>query len=365
MDLNHINDFNFSLPCNLIATEPAYPRDVARLFVPEEEKQTFYFKDLPDFLKKGDLLILNNTKVIPARLYGFRERTDSLGQADGILPVELLLHRPLESLTWEAFAKPAKRFKKGHIIQFENTDIHAKVMGREGDRLTLSFENTDTDGFDAFLEKSGEMPLPPYIERPEGATEQDKEDYQTVYAKHKGSVAAPTAGLHFTDPLLNRLKNKGVNIAYVTLHVGAGTFQPVRVENIDEHQMHAEYGFVSPEIVDAILETKAKGGRVIPVGTTSMRLLESAAKSGVIKPFNGETDIFIRPGFQFNVADMMITNFHLPKSTLLMLISAFMGYNEAMSMYKKAIDEQFKFYSYGDACLLTKKSRTAPSKESK
>lgn len=354
MNLNTLEAFNFDLPDHLIGIEPANPRDSARLMVWPSEKFDHSFKDLADFLHENDLLILNNTKVIPARIYGYRERTDSLGNIEGKLPVELLLHRPTESaLIWESFAKPAKRFKEGHKIYFEGFDVYADVLARDGDRLTLSFQNTDVDGFDDFLDKIGEMPLPPYIARPDGATNADKEDYQTVYAAHKGSVAAPTAGLHFTGELLDRLKSKGVGIDFVTLHVGAGTFQPVRVENIDEHKMHSEFGVVTEAVAKRIRETKEKGGRVIAVGTTSMRLLESAAKSGSIESFHGDTDIFIRPGYTFKVADMMITNFHLPKSTLLMLISAFMGYKEAMAMYKKAIEEGFKFYSYGDGCLIS------------
>ena len=364
MNLDHISAFDFTLPENLIATEPANPRDAARLMVwPQTTPQKIFnhtFKDLPNFLKKGDLLVLNNTKVIPARLFCYRDRTDSHGVLDGTkLPVELLLHRPVQgALVWESFAKPAKRLKEGQVLKFENSVIEGKILARDGDRITFEFTNTDADGLDGFLEEAGEMPLPPYIARPDGSTSADKEDYQTVYAAHKGSVAAPTAGLHFTDELLESLKAKGVELVFVTLHVGAGTFQPVRVEDINEHKMHAEFGVVSQEVAEKIKQTKQNGGRVIPVGTTSMRLLESAARNGDIKAFNGDTDIFIRPGFKFNVADMMITNFHLPKSTLLMLISAFMGYTEAMKMYENAIAEGFKFYSYGDGCLLTKKKNS-------
>ena len=356
-NLDNINAFDFNLPEQLIATKPPVPRDSARLLLWPTPKTEYTFKDLPNHLKAGDLLILNNTKVIPARLHGFRQRLSSQGDPEGQLNVELLLHRPQkDAVTWESFAKPAKRFKEGHTIHFENSDVTADVLSRNGDRLILRFNAASSTAFDDFLEAQGDMPLPPYIEREDGATHADKDDYQTVFAQHKGSVAAPTAGLHFTPELLNNLKNKGVAIDYVTLHVGAGTFQPVRDNDINKHTMHAEWGRVTPELADKIKQTKAAGGRIIAVGTTSLRLLESAAASGHISAFDDETAIFIRPGFTFNVTDMLITNFHLPKSTLLMLVSAFIGYDETMALYQHAISEKYKFYSYGDGMLLSKKS---------
>ncbi len=350
-----VSDYDFNLPNDLIAVQPAEPRDAARMLVSNNGFDlSKTFANLPEYLNEGDLLVLNNTKVIPARLYGGRKRTEG----EGLINSELLLHKPTnpERTVWESFIKPAKRYKAGDVIHFEDCSVTAEVLEKNEDKVTLQFSvNSDAEMF-AFLEQQGQMPLPPYIARPDGSTEADKDDYQTVFAEHKGSVAAPTAGLHFTPELLKALEDKDVNIAYVTLHVGAGTFMPVRAESLEEHVMHAEWGEVTEDIAALIQKTKDNGNKVVPVGTTSLRLLETAAKSGKIEPFVGETDIFITPGFKFNAADMLITNFHLPKSTLLMLVSAFMGYDEALKMYEVAIKNEFKFYSYGDGCLLSKKS---------
>lgn len=349
-----VSDYDFNLPNDLIAVQPAEPRDSARMLIANDGLDTSKtFADLPEFLKSGDLLVLNNTKVIPARLYGGRKRTEG----EGLINSELLLHKPVNTdrTVWESFIKPAKRYKEGHVMHFEGSEVTATVIGKNEDKVTLDFSvESDSDMF-TFLERQGQMPLPPYIARPDGSTEADKDDYQTVFAEHKGSVAAPTAGLHFTPELLKTLKDQGVKVAYVTLHVGAGTFMPVRAESLEEHVMHAEWGEVTQDVANLIQETKDAGGNVVPVGTTSLRLLETAAKSGKIEPFTGDTDIFITPGFTFNAADLLITNFHLPKSTLLMLVSAFMGYDEAQQMYDTAIKDEFKFYSYGDGCLLSKK----------
>ncbi len=354
--MQRVSDYDFNLPQEAIAIQPAEPRDSARMLVHAEQTElNKTFKDLPDYLNAGDVLVLNNTKVIPARLYGGRKRTE----AEGLVNTELLLHKSVNKkrTCWESFIKPAKRYKVGHVLHFEGSSVTAEVIEKNEDKVTLQFSvTTDADMF-LFLEKQGQMPLPPYISRPDGSTEADKEDYQTVYAAHKGSVAAPTAGLHFTEELLEKLTQKGVRIEYVTLHVGAGTFMPVRAEKLEEHVMHAEWGEVTQENVDVLNAAKAAGKRIIPVGTTSLRLLETAAKSGEIKPFVGETDIFITPGFAFNAADMLITNFHLPKSTLIMLVSAFIGYDETMRMYQTAIENNFKFYSYGDGCLLKLKKQ--------
>lgn len=344
-NLNLLSSYDYHLPEDLIATTPAEPRDWARLLIGRTLQTDKRFYDIIDYLNPGDLLIVNNTKVIPARIYCYRDREDGQGQIN----MELLLHRPTtNALTWESFAKPAKRFKVGNIIRFENSQVTAQVLSRNEDRIELEFLVGNVQEFEDFLDFAGQMPLPPYIERKNGATKADESDYQTVYAKHKGSVAAPTAGLHFTDELIEKIKAKGVDFDTVMLHVGAGTFQPVKVDDVSEHKMHSEYGIMTQELAEKIKKVKASGNRVIAVGTTSMRVLETA--NG--EEFAGDTDIFIRPGYKFNTVDCLITNFHLPKSTLLMLVSAFMGYNEAMDMYKCAIENKFKFYSYGDACFL-------------
>lgn len=350
-----LSDFDYTLPESLIANVPATPRDAARLLVWPFDGTERTFVDLPECLSAGDLIVFNNTKVIPARIYGMRPKADEPGE----VRVELLLHKPvdLEKSIWQAFARPAKRLKEGNDVLFPD-GIKAKVISRDGNQVELDF-SLDAPAFEAFLFKYGEMPLPPYIDRPEGATEEDLDDYQTVYAQHTGSVAAPTAGLHFTDELLNTLKQKGLQTAFVTLHVGAGTFMPVRTENILEHKMHAEWGTVPQRTVDLVNTTHKNGGKVICVGTTSLRLLETAGQdNGQLAPYTGDTDIFIYPGYKFKVVDRLITNFHLPKSTLLMLVSAFIGTDEMRALYTHAVNDAYKFYSYGDGCLLSCKGRT-------
>lgn len=350
-DLNLLSSYDYHLPDELIATTPAEPRDHAKLLIGNTLETDKKFYDILDYLNEGDLLIVNNTKVIPARIYCYRDRILPNGTVDGKVALELLLHRPTkDALTWESFAKPAKRFKPGHIVKFEGHDMTAEVISRNGDTVELKFSAKDTKEFEDFLDFAGEMPLPPYIERKDGATKADEDDYQTVYAEHKGSVAAPTAGLHFTDDLIDKIKAKGVEFDTVMLHVGAGTFQPVKVDDVREHQMHSEYGVMTAQLAEKIKQVKARGNKVIAVGTTSMRVLETANQ----EEFAGDTNIFIKPGYKFNTVDALITNFHLPKSTLLMLVSAFIGYEQTMKMYETAIDNEFKFYSYGDACFLVK-----------
>ena len=360
--VSKLSDYDYTLPPELIAQTPVTPRDSARLLVagPSGVKRTdTHFKDILNLLRAGDVLVVNNTRVLPARLNGWREKTETVPHTDGTvevkrgrLEVEVLLHRCMGAgHKWSAFCRPAKKMKPGHIIHFEGGE--AEVVGRCGDELMLSFKNYGQD-FEKFIKIAGEMPLPPYIERPDGTTQDDSERYQTVYAKQQGAVAAPTAGLHFTPELINALEEKGIQFAHVTLHVGAGTFQPVRAEDLSKHVMHAEWGELTPETAKMLNKTRGNGNRIICVGTTSLRLLETAAKSGEIKPFKGDTDIFITPGFDFRGADGLITNFHLPKSTLLMLVSAFVGYETMKEIYKTAIAEKFRFYSYGDSSLLFK-----------
>ncbi|MCP4355933.1 MAG: tRNA preQ1(34) S-adenosylmethionine ribosyltransferase-isomerase QueA [Proteobacteria bacterium] len=355
-NLNLLSSYDYELPDSLIATAPAEPRDYARLLVGKnktlELNKKFY--DIVDYLNEGDLVIVNNTKVIPARIFCYRDRLDSKNNIVGKVSLELLLHRPTENpLIWESFAKPAKRLKKGHAIKFDNTNIQAKVLSRTEDRIMIEFLNADEQSLEQMLEDIGHMPLPPYIKRDDNNA--DIEDYQTVYAQHKGSVAAPTAGLHFTDELIEKIKAKGVDFDTVVLHVGAGTFQPVKTDDITNHKMHSEYGMVTKKLAEKIKLVKQRGNKVIAVGTTSLRILESASlKTGICQEFKGDTDIFIRPGYEFKTVDALITNFHLPKSTLLMLVSALVGYEKTMYIYKEAINAEFKFYSYGDACFLEK-----------
>lgn len=361
-NLNELSAYDYALPPELIAQSPVTPRDSARLLVAVSSgamSTSQHFRDLVDILQAGDVLVINNTRVLPARLFGWREKTEQIPHTDGSvetrtgkLEAEVLLHRHTgEENTWRAFLKPGKKFKPGHVIHF--TGGAADIVGRDGDELILKFKKFGKD-FEKFLKSAGDMPLPPYIERPEGSTEEDAERYQTVYAKEKGAVAAPTAGLHFTPELITALEKKGIQFAHVTLHVGAGTFQPVREEDLGNHKMHSEWGELSAQTAAQLNQVKQKGGRVICVGTTSLRLLETAARSGEIKPFKGDTDIFITPGYEFQATDGLLTNFHLPKSTLLMLVSAFVGHNVMKQIYKTAITEKFRFYSYGDSSLLLK-----------
>lgn len=349
--------FDFDLDRDLIAKEPANPRDSSRLLDLSKEGEIHdrHFYDLPDLLQKGDVLVFNDTKVIPARLYGAR----------GEALVEVTLYHPEDGLSWWSFVKNAKRLHEGDIIRFysdeitpENSDFTAQVLEKkEDDGVLLRFKAAPAD-LGKFLELYGAMPLPPYIKREKPQKGlwnryNDKENYQTVYAKHEGAVAAPTAGLHFTQNVLDALDQKGVERVFLTLHVGAGTFLPVKTEDTKDHKMHAEYGIITPEAADKINQAKKEGRRIIAVGTTSVRLLESAADDkGILRPFVGETDIFITPGYKFKMIDAIITNFHLPKSTLFMLICAIAGTERMKAAYQHAMDEKYRFYSYGDSSFL-------------
>ena len=339
-----LTDFDFDLPEDLIATRPAQPRPSARLLLAQGDQiADHHVFDLVDILQAGDRLVLNNTRVIPARLFGTRRRGDAVAK------VEITLLEP-KSVGWRALAKPLRKVHLGEVIRFDDA-LSAQVIAKSDTDLTLDF-NLIGDDFDAALARAGQMPLPPYIAAKRPADDQDKSDYQTVFARHTGAVAAPTASLHFDQDLLARLAAKGVLFTEVTLHVGAGTFLPVKVEDVTTHKMHAEWGEVTQSAADAINATKAAGGRVIPVGTTALRLIESAAKDGRLQAWTGTTDIFIYPGFQFQMTDALMTNFHLPKSTLLMLVSALMGKSRMDRVYQHALAQRYRFFSYGDASLL-------------
>jgi S-adenosylmethionine:tRNA ribosyltransferase-isomerase len=345
------SDYDYHLPDELIAAHPVEPREVARLLTWPLRDGDLSFADLPDLLQAGDVLVVNNSRVIPARLKC--SRPSATGEHED-LQTEILLHRPLGDFqTWTIFAQKTKRLKIGQHLHFAFGMI-AEILERRENGLVIRFHASAAET-ERFIDMHGEMPLPPYIPRDKEHTDShDKEDYQTIYAKDKGSVAAPTAGLHFSHTLMARLKERGVIVTEVTLHVGAGTFQPMyaHLESIHEHKMHSEFGIVTQDTVDTINAAKARGNHVIPVGTTSLRLVESAARDGTLKPFVGDTDIFITPGFQFHVADRLITNFHLPQSTLLILVSAFIGFENMHALYKRAITDRYRFYSYGDGCLL-------------
>ena len=332
--------FDFDLPEDRIATRPVTPRDAARLLYVAETLSDKTVRDLPNLLQPGDVMVFNNTKVIPARLFGRR----------GEAKVEVTLHKRLDGQTWQAFAKPGKKLRVGDI--FTIVDGFEAVVADKLDsgEVVLRFDYDDASFYEK-LEQYGEMPLPPYMRR--GADEADDERYQTVYAKEAGAVAAPTAGLHFTPELFDALDDGGIKRVETTLHVGAGTFLPVKVKDTQDHVMHAETIIFTAEQADAINAAKVAGGRIVAVGTTAMRVLETAAdKEGVLHPFSGETDIFITPGYRFKAVDALLTNFHLPKSTLFMLVSAFSGLETMQAAYAHAIDKEYRFYSYGDACLL-------------
>lgn len=338
-----VSDFDFDLPESLIAQYPPSVRGQSRLLVAKNNEPISddAFVSLPEFIDAGDVLVFNNTKVIKARLFGQKA---SGGK------VEVLVERVLDQHTVLAHVRASKAPKAGTRLVFD--DLYGAVMlHREGDLFCLKFEST-LEVWD-ILEQIGHLPLPPYIERSDD--EEDLSRYQTIYAKYQGAVAAPTAGLHFTDEVMAALTKKGVEQLFVTLHVGAGTFQPVRVDEISDHKMHSEWFEVTEETVAAIHAAHARGNKVWAVGTTSLRALESAARSGSLKSGSQETDIFITPGFEFKVVDRLLTNFHLPKSTLLMLVSAFSGFDEIKQIYQHAIDKQYRFFSYGDAMLLYRK----------
>lgn len=345
-----LSDFDFDLPEELIATRPAKPRSSARLLVSDRGAlQDAQVCDLPQWLRPGDLLVLNDTKVIPARLFGKRHRDTAQGVVSA--KVEVTLLEPRADGTWAALLKPLRKIQEGEEVVFSDA-LSAVLEAREEGQGIIRF-NLTGDDFDEALSEAGAMPLPPYIAAKRAADAQDKEDYQTVWAARTGAVAAPTASLHFDDALLTALRARGVSFVHVTLHVGAGTFLPVKVDDVTTHKMHSEWGEVTPEAAQQIAATKAAGGRVIPVGTTALRLIETAARETCeIAPWQGDTDIFIYPGFQFNVTDALITNFHLPKSTLLMLVSALIGQDQVRDIYAHAITEKYRFFSYGDASLL-------------
>jgi S-adenosylmethionine:tRNA ribosyltransferase-isomerase len=339
-----LDDFDFDLPDALIATRPARPRTSARLLLAEGDRITdLHVRDLVDVFRAGDRLVLNNTKVIPARLTGQRLRGEAVAK------VEITLLEPAPT-GWRALAKPLRKVNEGEVIRFSD-DLSATVASKTETDLILSF-NLTGDDFDAALNAAGAMPLPPYIAAKRAPDAQDRDDYQTVFARHTGAVAAPTASLHFDQPLLAALAAKGVQFTEVTLHVGAGTFLPVKVDDVTTHKMHAEWGEVTPAAATAINATKAAGGRVIPVGTTALRLIESAGRRGRVEPWQGPTDIFIYPGFEFRITDALMTNFHLPKSTLMMLVSALMGQDRVKHIYAHAIATGYRFFSYGDSSLL-------------
>ena len=338
-----VADFNYNLPEELIAQVPIKNRDQSRLLVLNREKKTIedkIFKDIIDYLKPGDCLVRNNTKVIPARLYGIKEETN--------VNIEFLLLKRIEGDYWEVMVRPGRRLKPGTKVTFGNGLLKAEILDiLDGGNRKVKFEYEGI--FNEILDQIGLMPLPPYIKE----KLEDKDRYQTVYAKYEGSAAAPTAGLHFTEELLEKIKEKGVEIANVTLHVGIGTFRPVKVENIEEHDMHTEHYYIKKEDVEKINKTKQSGGRIIAVGTTSCRVLESVAdENGLVKEVEGDTNIFIYPGYKFKCIDALITNFHLPESTLIMLVSALAGRDYIMQAYEHAVKEKYRFFSFGDAMFL-------------
>lgn len=334
------SDFAFDLPVDLIAQEPLAERAASRLLCLDREGgiEDRGFRDLVELLRPGDLLVLNDTRVIPARLRGSK---DSGGR------VEVLVERVLDAHRLLAQVRASKTPRPGARLHLEGA-LEARVLGREGEFFVLELD-AEEDAL-SLLERHGHMPLPPYITRPDALT--DRERYQTVFARRPGAVAAPTAGLHFDAGFLETLRAHGIKIAHVTLHVGAGTFQPLRVERLEEHRMHAEQVEVSAATCDAIAAARARGGRVVAVGTTVVRSLESAARDGSLRPYSGDTRLFITPGFEFRVVDALVTNFHLPESTLLMLVCAFGGYAAVMRAYRHAVDQRYRFFSYGDAMFL-------------
>ena len=347
--------FDFDLPADRIALRPVSPRDAARLMVVRPGAlEDRFVRDLPDLLQPGDALAVNDSKVIAARLTGRR-----IGRGDEA-EIEATLHKRLDGSHWQAFILGAKKVQAGDTLRFGTEgrvcflgELDAQVSHKdEGGEVTLSF-SFHGPVLDQAIAERGDMPLPPYIASRRPPDEQDKADYQTVFAQPEGSVAAPTAGLHFTGSLLERLKARGVALHKVTLHVGAGTFLPVKADDIEGHKMHAEFGVVSAETAAALNAVRARGGRIVPVGSTALRLLESAAgPDGRLRAFSGETSIFITPGYKFRIADLMLTNFHLPRSTLFMLVAAFSGLDTMKRAYAHAISSGYRFYSYGDACLL-------------
>ena len=334
--------FDFDLPPALIADRPAVPRDSARLLEVGDTLRDRIVRDLPTLLRPGDLLVFNDTRVIPARLFGRR----------GAAGIEVTLHKGVAADRWRAFARPARKLKQGDAIAFDG-GLSAEVAEKgEGGEVELAFDRGGA-ALMAALAEVGRMPLPPYIKRPGGADERDCTDYQTIFAARDGAVAAPTAGLHFTPELLAALEARGIGRVAVTLHVGAGTFLPVKVDDTRDHRMHSEIGAIDTAAATMVQRMRAAGGRIVAVGTTSLRLLETAAdESGRIRPFCGDTNLFITPGYRFKAVDLLLTNFHLPRSTLFMLVAAFAGLERMKAAYEHAKAAGYRFYSYGDCCLL-------------
>ena len=350
-----LSDFDYSLPPEAIASRPCEPRDAARLLDMTSMDgdgggiADRIVSDLPGLLEPGDLVVVNNTRVIPARLSGRR----------GGAGIEVTLHRRTAPDGWRCFARPAKKLREGDVVDFGG-GLEARVaeVGGDGER-GLAFNRSGAE-LDAAIEAAGTMPLPPYIPRPDGPDAGDAADYQTVYASRKGAVAAPTAGLHFTAELLEALETRGIGLAEVTLHVGAGTFLPVKTEDPKEHRMHSEWGEITEAAAGAVNAARGGGGRVVAVGTTTLRILEACwRENGAVQPWRAETDLFILPGFRFGVVDLLLTNFHLPKSTLLMLVAAFAGKARVDRAYAHALDGGYRFFSYGDACLMARDARDA------
>ena len=347
----NLSDFDFALPEELIALRPMRPRPASRLLVARgAETHDARVSDLPDWLREGDLLVFNDTRVIPARLFGERRRETADGA--GVARVDVTLIRREGPDSWNALARPAKRLRRGDVISFAG-GLAAEVTSDPVDgEIQLRFDRADK-ALDAAISAAGMMPLPPYIAQKRPADERDREDYQTIFARRPGSIAAPTASLHFDEGLVAHLAAAGVGATRITLHVGAGTFLPVKSERIAEHRMHAEWGEIGEEASEAINRARADGGRIIPVGTTALRLIESAADDeGRVRPWKAETGIFITPGYRFRVTDALMTNFHLPRSTLFMLVSALMGLGRMRQIYAHAIDARYRFFSYGDGSLL-------------
>lgn len=342
----NVSDFDYDLPKELIAQEPVKIRDSCRLMILHRKDDTIehkVFSDILDYLKPGDCLVMNDSKVIPARIFGIKESTG--------VNVEFLLSKKIEGNRWESLVKPGRRLKPGDRVIFGDGKLIAdiKAYSEEGTRIVdFSYEGNFMD----ILEELGRMPLPPYIERE--ANKEDKDDYQTVYAREEGSVAAPTAGFHFTPELLEKIREKGINTAFVTLHVGIGTFRPVKVDKVEDHHMHFEHYSISEEAAAMINDTRKKGGRIISVGTTACRTLESAADDeGIVHAGSDDTGIFIYPGYRFKTVDCLITNFHLPKSTLMMLVSALYDREKILAAYNEAVKLKYRFFSYGDAMFIT------------
>ena len=355
-----VDDFDFELPPDRIALRPAERRETARLLIVTPDTAPFedrHIADLPHLLQAGDVVVVNDTKVIPARLNGFRDRGPARAK------IEVTLHKRESADRWLAFVRPSKKLENDEIIQFtaprqNSASLNARVERKgEGGEALLQFSLAGSS-LDTAIAEFGEMPLPPYIAAKRAEDDQDKKDYQTMFAERVGAVAAPTAGLHFTQDLIEQLKIRGVDILRVTLHVGAGTFLPVKVDDTRDHKMHAEWGEIRQDVSNRLNRARREGGRIVAIGTTSLRLLESAVQDdGTFIGWSGDTSIFITPGYRFKAVDVLLTNFHLPRSTLVMLVSAFSGLDRIMKAYRHAIESGYRFYSYGDACLLFRADR--------